>query len=477
MPIQKSLKNAMLTGNGLVSWHNNEPTQYAGKQRQYFSTETRTFTQMYAKYASDFVEAQIQGIDPADPFAYQTRMIRMADIVKPTAAIQRDFDDYKMILVADRDIEYLMPGAKIIALGNTWLVFNPMNMSGSDGAAVIRRCNAVWNHLDEYGNILSEPIIVENERASANDSDGRQRLLITKGYFNVKCQYNEQTRQLNTNSRMILGTGAYRVTGFSDFEQEFTGDYSTVRMLNFSVRYEEPNLETDDMVNHVADGKCFTWNISISGAASMSAGATAQLTATSYRCGEKVDAIQVVGKTLYAPSAWSADNRQLTTGESDTSNGTQLVAANTFVSYTWTSSTESVLTVNDEGIVTAVSAGEATIMATLTQNPAYSASMAITVTDTQDGVFFTETVPESVNAYSSVTVAAAYYEDGEETQNAITWEVTGQDGVFSYTESEDGMSVDIVCYGYSPAPITVTATYDNGSETYSASADIYPQGI
>ena len=188
MSIQKSLKNAMLTGNGLISWHNNTPAQYSGRHRQYFSQETRTFTQMIAQYSSDFVEAQMQGIDPDNPYEYQTRMIRMADIVKPTAAIQRNFDDYKTILVADRDIEYIMPGSKIVTMGNTWLVVNPMNVSGSDGCAVVRRCNAVWNFLDFYGNVQSEPLVVENTRANAIECDNQQSLLISKGYFKVICQ-------------------------------------------------------------------------------------------------------------------------------------------------------------------------------------------------------------------------------------------------------------------------------------------------
>lgn len=429
----------MLTGNGLVSWQNNEPTRYAGRQRQYFSPESRTFTQAYAKYSSDFIEATMQGIDPEDPYAWQTRLIRMADIVKPTAAIQRNFDDYKMILVADRDIEYIMPGSKIETMGSTWLVVNPMNVSGSDGSAVVRRCNAVWNYLDFYGNVQSEPIIVENQRANANDSDNQQSLLITKGYFNVICQYNDATRQIDTNTRMILGTGAYRVTGYSDFETEFTGDYGSVRTLSFSVRYEEPNAVIDDMENHVAGGRSFTWNIQIAEAGNLRVGTTAQLSASSVRNGETV-----------TPTAAQP------------------------VSYLWGSADETVATVDETGLVTAIAEGETTITATLEQNSAYSVSVSVKVTLTADGVEFTTSVPRTLGPFERVSVGAAFFEDGEETGIPLEWEFSGADkAAYAAEVSPQGKEAAVVCYGYSQTPLTVTARYGTGS----ASADILLEGL
>lgn len=439
MSIEKSLKNAMLTGAGLVSWHNNTPTQYSQKQHQYFSPETRTFTNVMAKYSSDYVEAQCQGLNADDPLAYQTRYIRMADIVKPTAAIQRNFDDYKMALFADRDVEYVMPGSKIITMGSTWLVYNPLNVSGSDGAAVLRRCNAVWNFLDFYGNVISEPIIVENARANANDSDAQASQLISKGYFNIICQYNDYTRQIDTNTRFILGTGAYRVTGYSDFEMEFTGDYSTVRTLSFTVRYEEPNDAIDDMENHVAGGKTFSWDVSVSGPSGLPVGATAQMAAESIRNSEIVPQ--------------GGDNP---------------------VGYVWESSDETVLTVDENGLVEAIGEGTATILVKLVQNEAWQTNFTVEVTESEDGVSFTTTVPDAIAAYQSIGIKAAYFEDGAETEKPLVWELTGADeNAYSYLVSTDTKSISIDCFGYSKTTLVITASYNN----YSASAEIELEGI
>ena len=255
MSIVRSMKDAMMAGGGMMAFPTNAPKQYADRQRQYFSSETKTFTQQKARYASDYVRARVQGLDPEDIYAWQTRLIRMADVVRPSAALLRRIDNYKMILFADRDIEYITPGSKIETMGSTWLVTNPENTSGSDGSGIVERCNAVWNHYDAEGNLLSEPLVVTNRRADADDSDAQVSGLITKGYFNAIAQYNGQTAQISTNTRMVLGSTAFRVTGLpADFMQEFTGDYGSVRMIEFRLRYEEPNEAIDDMENHVAEG-------------------------------------------------------------------------------------------------------------------------------------------------------------------------------------------------------------------------------
>lgn len=431
------IKNAALAANGLNPVRNNSPAQYQSRQKQYFDPETRAFTQQVARYSSDFVEAQVQGLDPDDFFAWGTYRMRFADVVRPSSAIQRHFDDYKMVLFESPKIEYIRPGTKIVTMGSTWLATNPVNVSGASGSAVIRRCNAVWNYLDYYGNVVSEPIIVENERANANDSDAQNSQLITKGYFNVICQNNDATRQIDTNTRFILGSAAYRVTGYSDFEMEFTGDYSTVRLLSFSVRYEEPNFVIDDMVNHVAGGLTFSWGIRVNGASSMFVGAESQLLATSYRNGSPVSESEEYPTT-----------------------------------YLWESSDENVLTIDDSGVVTAVGEGTASIRATLMQNQNYHTNFEITVENTKDGVFFTNTVPYALAAYDDITLYAAYFEDGAETSEAVTFTLSGAaEGSYSYITGPK--AVTIYCYEYSESPLTVTVNYGN----YSASAEIRLEGI
>ena len=453
--IQRSLKNAMLTAEGLVSWSNNTPMQYAGKQRQYFSPETRTFTNMVARYSADFVEAQVQGLDPENPFDWQTRSLRMADIVRPSAAILRRADNYKIVLFADRDIEYVMPGSKIVTMGSTWIVTNPFNISGSDGAAIVQRCNAVWNFLDWYGNVRSEPMVVTNYRADANDSDAQEANLITKGYFNVSMQYNDVTRQIDTNTRFILGTAAYRVTGYSDFMTEFTGDYDSVRLLEFTVRYEEPNLTIDDMERHVAGGKSFSWEIQISGDTDLDA---------TFPSGELYPGLE-----LYPHSADTAKLNAVSFRNGEAVYDTEEHP----ISYLWSSSDESVVTVDESGTVTAQGIGEAVVTAVLAQDPSYSAEIAVSVGgEGKTGVRFTVLPPDTLAAYEECEIRAAFYQNGKETDEELEWSFDGapQDTWRAMTGPK---GATVYGFGYAKTPLTVTARYGG----YSSAVSIRLTGI
>lgn len=435
--LSQNVKSAALLGGIAVQpvQTNNLP-QYADMQRQFFDPETRAFTKMTARYASDFVEARVQGLKN-DPNAWGTYRLRLADVVRPSSAIQRHFDDYKQFLFESPLIEYVRPGTKIEAMGSIWLVLSPQNVSGASGSGLCRRCNAVWNYLDYYGNVVSEPIIAENERANANDSDAQNSQLITKGYFNIICQYNDATRQIDTNTRIILGSGAYRITGYSDFETEFTGDYSTVRLLSFTARYEDANDVIDDMENHVAGGKLFSWTVNVSGQQSMRLGASQQLSVSSVRNG------QTVGQDADKP-----------------------------VSYVYASSDENIATVDENGLVTAIAEGSAVITATLAQNGAYSGAFHVTVTGSEDGVFFTKAPEKRLSPYESTTIEAAYFEDGAETGEAVTFTFAGADAS-AYAAETNGNAVTVTCFGYSAAQLHITAECGG----YSAVTEIVLEGV
>lgn len=436
------IKSALTMAGGVAEKRSNAPQQYASRQTQYFGPETNAFAEKYAKYASDYMEAQIQGLSNQSLDTWETIYLRMADIGRPTATTTKLTDDYKRVLIPGRPIDYLRPGTKIVTMGNTWLAINPNNISGVGAGGIVQRCNAVWNYLDWYGNVQSEPLAVDRYLSRANNTDTQEAMNLTKGYFDVKCQKNPATDQLAENSRMILGTNCYRITGFSDFTQEFTGDYSTVRMLEFSIHYEEPNLTIDDMENHVAGGKEFSWEIQINGQTVIYSGDAAVMTADSRRNEENVI---------------SSEEHPIT--------------------YLWSSSDESVATVDENGVVTGVSTGTCQITASLAQNPNWTASIEIEVilnageddeteeqkqeiSDQGEIIRFIQTVPASLSLYESVTLEAIYYKNGVETEDPITWKLSGPPQT-AYNAEINGNSITITCWGGSVCPLGITATCQN----------------
>ena len=441
--MKQSIKNAMLAGSSSFSFKQQIPTQYKDRQKRYMNYETRKFTEQMARYSSDYVEAQIQGLVPDEPFAYTTVHIRFSDIVRSSSAISYEFDNYKVIDIAEPEYTYIRIGAKVVTMGCTWLVINPANMGNVLGKAMIQRCDAVWHYLDFYGNVCSEPMCFDRRLAKANDADAQRASMITKGYFDAKVQCNPATMQLDTNSRIILGSAAYKVTGFSDFIQEFTDDYNSVNLLEFDLRYEEPNDAIDDMVNHVAGGKTFKWDIQLSGTPTLMVGNTTLLTPTSIRTAE--EKTETVVSTPDKP-----------------------------ISYIWKSSNEEIARVEADGTVTAVSEGEAEITCTLQQNEAQKDAFTVTVAGnaTAPHVSFTSTVPEKIGIYQQLTLTADYFENGEATGNSIEFTFSGADKK-AYKATVNDNTVTVKCWGGSVEPLTITATYGEYSDT----AQVYLEGI
>lgn len=473
MSIADSIKNARLTAVPSLSFRDNAPAQYnVNQQYQYYGDDHIAYIFEYAQYASDYVTADIQGLCEAEPQAWIRVYIRLAELVKASAAMSNNFDDYKMILVcglaqqptvdscyktADgrywvepqqaytvvRQImhhtSYIKRGSKLITMGNTWLVTNPMNMS-EGGKAVIQRCNATWRYHDYYGNVCAEPFCVYPQKMRANDPDSQRSSMITKGYFDAIAQLNDATRNLRTNERMILGSSAYMLSGFSDFAQEFTDDDSSVNIVYFSLRYDEPNDAKDDMVNRVAGGKLFKWELLVSGKTVLKAGQTEQLTVQSRR----KDVI--VENTTEKP-----------------------------VSYLYSSSDDSIATVDANGLVTAVSEGRAYITVTLEQNTNVSQDYGITVegTMTATQVVFESTIPDTLSMYETVTIAAGYYENGERTAEMVEWELSGAEkDAYTYTLNADN-TITIKCWEGSVESLIITASYGD----YSDYAEIWLRGL
>ena len=136
--------------------------------------------------------------------------------------------------------------------------------------------------------------------------------------------------------------------------------------------------------------------------------------------------------------------------------------------------TPSVVSVDEAGNVTANAEGTATITCKLAQNPDITATYEVTVAGAQSGgqVVFLQDVPAQLRMYQSVTLEAAYMEDGEITSETVEFAVSGANQS-AYTVEESGNSLTITCWGGSTTPLTVTASYGE----YSTSAEIYLKGI
>lgn len=433
------ISNSLYGGHIGISYETNAPKQFGNQQKQYMAGITHRFIAERAYLSSDYVSADVQGI--ADDFyEYVTTKVRLADITSTANFLTKRTDDYKEILFSDPKISYIPVGAKIKTMGNTWIVINPSNMASAQTTAVIVRCNTSYNSYNEYGALITEPIYVEKLSMLGNDDFTKQNLVLLEGHFNVICQLNENTEKLGHNQRIMLGSMPYHITGFTDFIQEFSGDRDSVHLLNFTARLEEVTNNDDDTNDFVANGNVEEYAAQIiGGTSSMTQGNTLQLTA----------------------SLLLNNNKVIPTDENP-------------ISWIWSVADDSILSVSENGLVSAIGEGSTIVSCSLKQNNEISACLGIRVTAEADEPYvqFTSFSDTSVSQYDSEIYTAAYFENGEETSEVVQWSFAGASEE-DYTAEIDGNSVMISCDSPSDIPLILTATCNGYSVSLSISLEGY----
>lgn len=499
--MQKGIRNAIINGRGhLVFGTNNPHTE--SDQEQYYIGETKEFFLQNLQWAHNMVLAQVQGIDYRDFYQYTECRIRTAKIIDPTTG-QNLGDDWQRMIIENANIDFIPRGAKVHFNGNTWLVTNPDNIASATGTAIIKRCNATWHHLDWYGNVLAEPFCYGqggNDLATANNV--KINMILMDAYQHCFMQLNDETRELAHNRRILLGDQAYSVRGLQNFVQEFGDELDSVHIQFFDVSREETLHSIDDVVNRVADGKGFKWEIALSGTDELAVGDSYQFTAKSIRNGVELPngftdgiiytALSVNPETgeiewsMVRPYQGTVLSLNESDGELAASDGGNPARAELFideeqhlyakadvvehpVSYRWFSSDESVATVDETGLVTAVGEGTAIITCLLEQNQNWQSSVSVTVAETVTGVElkWVEAPPAKLPQYQTATFTAALFTNGKPGDEPVSYSFSGATED-TYEATIEDNTVTLKAYGIPYKPLHITAVCG----AYTTEADV-----
>lgn len=419
--LQNSIKNGLLTSSRLNNVVTNAPANTSPKWSKY-NDEANAYYHEYAPYASNVFEAEIQGLDYNDFYAWTKVHIRSSNVINPSTG-ENLSTSWQDILILDRKVDFLPIGAYVKYNNNTWIVYNPDNIASPTGNGIVIRCNTTYNTLDYYGNLIKTPMFYAKGTVLASSPYYMEYSATIDGYQHVIMQLNDVTKKITNNTRIILGKSAFGMYGVSDFPEEFTGDPNSCHIFRADLRLQE-TIEADDLVNHVADGKHFNFNIHIGASDTMRQGGTQKLTVDAYRNNIEVQ---------------SSEDTPLT--------------------YLWNSSDESVATVDENGIVTANGEGYCQITCTLQQNTNITDVCGINVLDSSEPyIDFTSPVPDIVKAFTSFDVTAVYFENGQPTENVIDWALTRADEE-SYSYTVSGNTVSVMTYAPSASPLEIYASY------------------
>ena len=423
--LQNSIKNGLLTSSRLNNVVTNAPANTSPKWSKY-NDEATAYYHEYAPYASNVFEAEIQGLDYNNFYAWTKVHIRSSNVINPSTG-ENLSTSWQDILILDRKVDFLPIGAYVKYNNNTWIVYNPDNIASPTGNGIVIRCNTTYNTLDYYGNLIKTPMFYAKGTVLASSPYYMEFSATIDGYQHVIMQLNEVTKKITNNTRIILGKSAFGMYGVSDFPEEFTGDTNSCHIFRADLRLQE-TTEADDLVNHVADGKHFKFNIHIGASDTMRQGGTQKLTVDAYRNNIAVQ---------------SSEDTPLT--------------------YLWSSSDESVATVDENGLVTANGEGYCQITCTLQQNTNVTDVCGINVLESSEPyIDFTSPVPDTIKAFTSLDITAIYFENGQPTENVVDWTLKrADDKSYSYTVS--GNTVSIMTYAPSADPLEIYATYSGAT--------------
>lgn len=435
---QKLLNNIPFPSKNTIKRPPNTPSQYDDRQHRYFRERNAMFIEDRAYIAGDYFLADVQGLS-SNVYDWKKVYIRLADVTSRVDSQAMKTDDFKQVLFKDSWIDYIPLGSKIVCAGSTWLATNPANISAINAKTVVTRCNASYNSYDEYGNVVSEPVYVENQKMLSNESRDQENLMIKEGYFKITAQLNENTAKIRLNRRIVLGTQPYFITGVQDFFQEFTGDRDSTRLVTFTARLDEPTELDDVTENFIANGYAHTFAAEMDEIPTLAPGRSITLAPKFI-----VDGFAVT-PTDEMPVTWEFQ------------------------------SSDSLVVSVENGALLAIDEGEAVVTAVLVQNPNVSVSRNVSVISGSNlnMVAFKGSAVTAVSQYRSATLEAAYYEDLTETAYPLTWAfsgVTSKD--YQAVVSADGKSVTITCLSASTTPLTVKASFGQ----YSAQQRIELEG-
>ena len=428
--LQKIAKSAYMLGGTDYSHPTNGRRYESTLRRQYFEKATQAYVQEVGAYATDTYEAQVQGLNPNDFYEWRPVLIRSATASTSTTGELMPDDWQRVKIIKPSYLDYLPQGAYLKYAHNTWLVYKGKNMSAVIGGGICRRCNSVVNVMDWYGKVVSVPMSYAKMGTLGNASHASENTITSKNYISCMCQLNEYSKDWTENTRLILGKAAYAMRGLDDFTREFTDEQDSGHLLTFTIERTQP-MEQDNMELQVADYWSFSWRLDVSAVQDMVPGGTQQLSVSSVRNGVNV-----------------SSSREHP------------------IRYLYESSDESVLTVDDTGMVTAVSAGNAVITVTLEQNERFSTTVDMYVSSTgETGIEFTNPPAPIMRAFESDTISAAFVQDGAITDQPVTFTFCGANPKAYSVVDNGNNSCTLTVYSASNTLLTVTASCCGHSAT------------
>jgi hypothetical protein len=230
-------------------------------------------------YATDKFDIQEELIRGSKQFS--SVQVRLTHVVnKPSTSSSGNSilgDDIKGIIFSNIDHPYGL-GYMYQFDGNFWVITFSDTYHYPTASASIRRCNNVLKWIDEDGLILEEPCIIDylinRDRIQYDDMN------LAAGDIKITAQNNSNTAKIKMNQRFIFDGQVFKIQRVNSYLREKTTVKSSAPLISFSL-YKDQEAADDDFVNNIANTSQYQYNLVINQTTfSNVVGTTGTLTAT-----------------------------------------------------------------------------------------------------------------------------------------------------------------------------------------------------
>lgn len=356
----------------------------------------------------------------------------VSTVLDVTTGMVKNSDDYRSLYFKNIDHE-VGRGRYFKWLDNYWIVYETTTHElETISTCNIRRCNNWLKWLNDKGEVITYPCVIEGDLTSAN-AQVAKTIIQANSHINVIVQGNKDTLSIVKNSRFMFNHNVYKFYSINNYMQvDYVDDNAPLLFMDF---YLDMEIDEDNVAENLADDLRNQYHIECN---------VEQLTG-------QIGNEGVIIPTVYRNNKTIDDVRM-----------------------EFVSSDNSIITVDKDGNYLMHSNGEAVISVQIFGNEISKIDIPIIVTDVSQITYsiIVNPIVSKLRKGLSVTFSAKIVNNlNEEISDVITLTPSGTDNKNNYTIVDNGDNTWVLTNNLQ-STIPLTLTFSNTTYNVETSMEV-----
>ena len=356
----------------------------------------------------------------------------VSTVLDVTTGMVKNSDDYRSLYFKNIDHE-VGRGRYFKWLDNYWIVYETTTHElETISTCNIRRCNNWLKWLNDKGEVITYPCVIEGDLTSAN-AQVAKTITQANSHINVIVQGNKDTLSIVKNSRFMFNHNVYKFYSINNYMQvDYVDDNAPLLFMDF---YLDMEIDEDNVAENLADDLRNQYHIECN---------VEQLTG-------QIGNEGVIIPTVYRNNKTIDDVRM-----------------------EFVSSDDSIITVDKDGNYLMHSNGEAVISVQILGNEISKIDIPIIVTDVSQTTYsiIVNPIVSKLRKGLSVTFSAKIVNNlNEEISDVITLVPSGTDNKNNYTIVDNGDNTWVLTNNLQ-STIPLTLTFSNTTYNVETSMEV-----